>query len=139
MIARKSIKKILVTMAIAFVVIAIVAYMVVTKPHRSVDNEEGVAVSAVQLFNEFRDNETEANKKYLDVTVEVTGEIAEISEDMDGKQVIALKTDDLMFGIRCTMTKDQEGSKPGDQVTIKGICKGFLSDVVVTDGIIKKQ
>jgi tRNA_anti-like len=43
---------------------------------------------------------------------------------------VLLKTDDLMFGVNCTMEDDAQ-VKTGEQISIKGICTGYLTDVVL--------
>jgi hypothetical protein len=135
-----STKRLVYTIAIAAGLTVLIAgsafYAIFFKPHRSVESEAAITVTAVGLFNEYTANETEANKKYLDKAVEVTGEIMEVTSDMQRHPVVVLATDDILFGVRCTMTEEQANLKAGDTVSIKGICKGFLSDVIITDGIL---
>lgn len=135
-------KELLVTtlaVAASFLVLAaILLYVFFFKPHRSVENEDAVRVTALQLFHDFETNEAQANKNYLDKAVEVVGVISETTMDMERKQVLVLSTDNIMFGVRCTLREADGTWQTGDSVTVKGICKGFLSDVVVTDGIVKK-
>lgn len=50
--------------------------------------------------------------------------------------IVALETENPMFGIRCTMVGPTINAKPGDSVTIKGICTGYLSDVVIIKSTI---
>jgi len=68
--------------------------------------------------------------------MEVTGTVSEILTNQDGRSVLVLKTNDPLFGISCTMTDDISRVQPGMSVTIKGICTGYLSDVVITNGIL---
>jgi len=42
-----------------------VAYFMWNKPHRSVENEKGIEVTASQLVKEYQQNENEANKNIL--------------------------------------------------------------------------
>lgn len=122
--------------ALGIVVLFFVAYKMYTKPHRSVENERGIEVTAVQLFDAFAQNETQANAKYLDKVMEVTGKVAEVGVNLDKRPIIMLETNDMLFGIRCTMTDSLFVIEPGSTITIKGICTGYLSDVVLTSGII---
>ncbi len=130
--------------AIIFLVVGVLAiaafglYVVFFKPHRSVDDERAIQVTAVQLFNDFESDEVNANQRYLDKVVEITGQVADITTDMERHPVVTLATDDILFGVRCTLAENQPGLQTGDTIRVKGICKGFLSDVVVTDGILKK-
>ena len=122
--------------AVGIVVMIFVAYRMYTKPHRSMKREKGIEVSAVQLFDAFAQNEASANATYLDKVLEVTGKVSEIGINLDKKPIIMLETNDMFFGIRCTMADSLLAIEPGSTVTIKGICTGYLSDVVLTSGII---
>ena len=116
---------------------AIVGYKLYNKPHRNVEDEEAMRVDAADLFDEFQRDERTANVRYLDKALEVKGTISEILTNQDGQTVLILKTNDPLFGISCTMT-DPVTVQPGMHVTIKGICTGYLSDVVITNGIVMK-
>lgn len=74
----------------------------------------------------------------MNKVLEVTGKVSEVSANMDNKRVVVLGTADLMFGVRCTMEDSLTSVQVGTTVTIKGICSGYLSDVVITNGILKK-
>lgn len=137
-LSGKSIQTIIAGIGLMIVVATIVAYKMYNKPHRTVDDEEALVVSAVQLFDDFEQNESEANKKYLDKVVEVTGRISEVSTNMDNKPIVVLETDNSMFGVRCTMSGSSLTAQEGSLATIKGICTGYLSDVVITNGILKE-
>jgi hypothetical protein len=87
-----------------------IGYRMYTKPHRNV---------------------ADANFQYLDKILEVKGEVTEITKNQKGETVIALKGTD-MSGVRCTI----EGAalqdiKNGATLTLKGICTGYLTDVVL--------
>jgi hypothetical protein len=133
----KRTKQTIFLVALLLIVVSIfVAYKMYTKPHRSVENEKGMVVTAVQLFDAFERDETQANAKYLDNVIEVTGKVSEIGVNLDKKPIVMLETNNMMFGIRCTMVDSMLTIEPGATVTIKGICTGYLSDVVITSGII---
>ena len=100
------------------------------KPKQNVKDAKAIPVQATVIFTEYNTNEKAANSKYIDKIVEVTGEVSNVSKNSEGKTVVLLKTDDLMFGVNCTMEGDARIST-GDQVSIKGICTGYLTDVVL--------
>ena len=106
------------------------------KPHRDAANEKAIVTTAKDIFASYNKDEKEANAKYLDKAVEITGEIAETKTNQQGKMVCILKTDDPFFGVNCTF-KQNENLKVGQQVTLKGICTGYLTgaDVIVIDCI----
>ncbi len=114
-------------------------YYLNNKPHRDVTKEQGVQVTAQQIFDEFMTNETAANRKYLNKAIQVTGEVAEAKKNQDNKTVVLLKTSDPVFGVNCTFKEEPGELQPGDAITFKGICTGFLSDVVINEGVIVKK
>ncbi len=136
---RKLFYTIIISVAVAGAIAALAFYAIFFKSHRSVENEQAISVTAVQLFSDFVANEQDANKRYLDKAVEVTGKITEITSDMERHTVVELATDDILFGVRCTLLDSQTSLQPGDTVRIKGICKGFLSDVIITNGILNQE
>lgn len=119
-----------------FILIAGVVFMVYNKNHRTVEDEEYLSIEALKLFNDFSTNEAMANEQYLDKVLEVTGEISEMITNQSGETIILLKTDDPIYGVSCTMHKKPGQITPGSRVTIKGICTGYLSDVVITRGVL---
>lgn len=109
------------------------------KPHPNVANEKGIAVTAQQIFDEFTANEHLAFQKYGDKAIEVTGEVAEAKKNQDNKTVVLLKTTDPVFGVNCTFKDDPGTLQPGSTITFKGFCTGFISDVVINEGILVKK
>lgn len=128
-------KKILIGIVLALVVICGVIYLMYNKPHRDPATETSIKVSAAELFRSFESNETEANKLYLDKVLEVTGKITEVSSNQNGVPVLTLETENIIFGVRCTMEKTESLVQVGETITIKGICTGYLSDVIITNAI----
>ena len=107
-------------------------------PQRDVQGEKGIAVSAETIFAAYNTDEAKANTAYLNKAVEVSGTVASVKTNQAGKNVVTLKTADPMFGVQCTLAS---GNAPavGAPVTIKGVCTGFLMDVVVTDAVIRSN
>ncbi len=128
-------KKILIGIFLALVVTCGVIYLMYNKPDRDPANEISIKVSAVELFKSFESNETEANKLYLDKVLEVTGKISEVTSNQDGVPILTLETENMMFGVRCTMENVEPIGQVGETVIVKGICTGYLSDVIITNAI----
>jgi len=127
----KKIKTIvLLIVAIALLGSAYAWFFVWNKPQQNVKSATPIPVQATTLFNEYSTNEKTANAKYIDKIVEVSGTVSSISKNSEGKTVVLLKTDDLMFGVNCTMEENTE-LKEGETVSLKGICTGYLTDVVL--------
>lgn len=105
-------------------------FFVWNKPQQNVKSATAIPVQATTLFSEYSTNEKNANARYIDKIVEVSGTVSSISKNSEGKTVVLLKTDDLMFGVNCTM-EEVVKIKEGETVSLKGICTGYLTDVVV--------
>lgn len=128
-----------ITLLVFFVLIvagSIVAYRMFTKPRRDVTNEKGIVLTAAQLVNEFQQDETAANAKYLDKPIEVTGTITEVKDNQEGNTTLLLSSNDAMTGVFCTLKEKNSSIKTGAAVTVKGICHGMLSDVRIGEAII---
>ena len=82
-------------------------------------------------------NEAEANKQFLDKAISVHGTVQEIITNQQGQPVILLATGDPIAAVSATL-RDQPNIqlKNGDHITIKGICSGFASDVVLRECIL---
>lgn len=91
-------------------------------------------LTSAALFSAFEDDEKAANAKYLDKVVEVDGTITEVGKNKQGKITISLEGG-MLFGTTCEMFEseklDQSKFKKGQKIKLKGICTGFLSDVVL--------
>lgn len=105
---------------------------------RDVSNETGISLTANSIVAAYKSNEVTANAEYLDKPLQITGEIAETKADQIGKTTLSLKSDDAFTFVFCTLKTTDTTIKKGDTITVKGICTGFLSDVVLKDAIIVK-
>ena len=121
----------LVILVLLLAVAAYVWFFVWNKPQTNVAGATAIKTEAVALFNEYSTNEQAANQKYLEKILEVAGIVTSVNKNAEGQTVILLKTNDPMFGINCTMEEKHIVLKEGDAVTLKGICTGYLTDVVL--------
>ncbi|HXL55923.1 MAG TPA: hypothetical protein VN958_06690 [Chitinophagaceae bacterium] len=136
----KSRKKIIFSV-IALIILAGVGYglYVWNMPARDVSKEEGIEITASAIFDSFSTNEGRANMLYLNKAIQVTGEIAEIKKNQAGEIVVYLKSGDPVFGVNCTFKNDPGPLQKNSTITFKGICTGYLSDVIINQGIIVKK
>lgn len=104
--------------------------------HRNVADEKGITIDAALLVRDFQNNEKAANAKYLNKAVEVKGKIAEINKDQAGNTTLTLKCDDPFSNVFCTLKITEKLTVKDSAITVKGICTGFLSDVVINEAII---
>lgn len=106
------------------------------KPHQNSASENPVAtISASALYNEFHDTEELANKKWVGKVIEVTGRIVSVQEtgnyisiNLDAAKEGGVNGSFLKKDLRL-----ENKINPGDSVTIKGKCTGFLMDVNLVD------
>jgi uncharacterized protein YpmB len=113
-----------------------IGWMMWNKPRRNVEDEKGIALSAAQLVKDYQENETASNTKYLDKAISVTGTVAEVKNNQDGKVTVLLGSDDAFTGVFCTLKESTAKVSNGASVTIKGICSGMLSDVRLREAVV---
>ena len=116
----------LITISISLVVI----YYVWNKPHEDIEHSSGIQLTATDLFRAFNEQEKQATEKYSGKVLEVSGIVNAVTVNQQGQTIISLQSDDLMFGVNCTMEKNTI-VKEGSTVTIKGLCSGFTTDVIL--------
>ena len=113
-----------------------VGYIMWNKPQRKVENEKGIEVTSAQLVKDYQSNEAEANKKYLDKAIQVTGTVTDIKNNQEGNSTITLASDDPFTGVFCTLKENPGKVTTGSTVIIKGICSGMLSDVRLREAVM---
>lgn len=110
------------------------------KPHKDIANAQPeFVVSVTELVEEFQKDELEANQKYLDNVLQVEGVVADISTN-NGKSVLTLRQEGSSTQVICTLDASENKKvlqlKEGQQVTVKGVCTGFLWDIMLVRTII---
>ena len=125
----------LVGLALALLVGGYVGYKMWNKPHRDVvDAKADVTLEATALFNQFSTDEAAANSQYLDKIVQVCGTVAQVSNE-NNVVTIQLEAGDLLGGVLCELDNLSEHARTdfqvGEKVCFKGICTGYLTDVVL--------
>ncbi|MCB0521483.1 MAG: hypothetical protein H6577_25635 [Lewinellaceae bacterium] len=129
-------KKVFLFLLVLAVIGVGVGWMMYNKPHENMENAKAdMQADAKALFAAFSNDEAGANEKYLNKIVAVSGTVADASKDEGGNTSVMLESEDMMFGVKCELDplsahKRTEFQK-GEQVTMKCICTGYLSDVVM--------
>lgn len=129
-------KKVLIAVLLLAAIGGSVFYFVMNKPHKDVNDEKAISIAAPQLFSEYIANEQMANNKFLNKAIEVNGTVATIDENQDKQKFIVLQTDDALNGVMCSMRSNDFSVKPGETITVKGFCSGFVGDVKLTDCVL---
>ena len=91
------------------------------------------------MVKAFQENEAEANKTYLDKVLLISGSVSATDQTQTGDRTLTLSSDDPFSGVMVTLDSTEAAAiNMNDKVTVKGFCKGFLSDVVITSAIVVK-
>lgn len=131
------VKKILLGILVLAIIGVCTAIFMWFKPHKKVENVAGVGISAMQLTKEYAANEKDADAKYLNKAIEVSGAVNEIDTNQDGGLMIVLQGD-ADGVVQCTMRDKNIPVSKGQQVVLKGFCSGnTITGVSLTDCVIK--
>ncbi len=90
-------------------------------------------MDAIALLQSFEKDENMANEKYLGKVIVVQGDVNDISED-SLTVTIHLNANNDLSGIICSFNKsvlEPQKVIKGDNIKVKGICTGYLLDVVL--------
>ncbi len=100
-------------------------------------------IHATDMLAAFTNDEAVATKKFAGKTVLVTGIVAEIINQQDTMMNIFLGNDTDINKVSCLMDmRKKEALKNvsvGKQISIKGVCTGFLADVEMNRCVIVNQ
>ncbi len=106
--------------------------------HRQVQSEIGIVITSDSLVAKYQADENLANSLYLNKAVVVTGNLLSIDKNQEGKTTLVLGRADSFSNVSVTMISNSPlTQKVGESITIKGLCTGALSDVVITDGVVE--
>lgn len=132
-------KKIILILFVLGLIGAFVAYKMYNKPHVNVaETSSDITLKATKIVDDFSTDENTANQKYLDKIIKVTGTISSIETENENI-IIGLAGND--FGnVMCYFSKENKTKlnnlKEGTKISVKGICTGFLLDVVLVECVI---
>ena len=135
-------KKIILSALVVILVVASAGYYYVFVHSKNkkfdMENAESITIDASALVKSFQENEANANKLYLDKVLLVKGTVGSSSKTQAGENTVTLSSADPFSGVMATLdTTKSNILNIGDTIVIKGFCKGFLSDVVITNAIIE--
>jgi alkyl sulfatase BDS1-like metallo-beta-lactamase superfamily hydrolase len=133
--------KIIIAIAlIAAIAFGIYYYVFVysSQHRRQVQSEIGIAITSDSLVAKYQADENLANSLYLNKAVVVTGNLLSIDKNQEGKTTLVIGRTDSFSNVSVTMISTAAIiQKVGESITIKGLCTGALSDVVITDGVVE--
>jgi hypothetical protein len=134
-------KKVILVFSIVVIIAALTMYKMWTKPHINVQQADAVAITSKIIATEFETDETAANRKYLNKVISILGTVNDVTSNTQNQTVVTLNGSGLS-SVMCTM--DDSTSAPGTlkngmTAAIKGICTGYLTDVVLVRCVIEKK
>ena len=130
----KKLKIVIGVILVGAIIGILIGIRVFKKAENSVANVKSeLTINGPQLVQEFETNEDSANSIYLGKIIEVSGTVNSITTDEQGINVY-LKDNDAASGVMCSFDKaalDQTKLAQGQPIKIKGVCNGYLLDVVL--------
>lgn len=129
------IRKIIIALAVIGAIGGSIGFYMFNKPLEStMSMKADYSIEPGVLLAAFEEDEAAANTKYLDKVIEVKGQVQKV-EKADDKIAVYLETDNLMSSIIFQMEEAGVQFEKGEEVTLKGICTGYLMDVVLVRGV----
>jgi hypothetical protein len=111
------------------------------KPHESAAGETAaVTIDADSLYHQYQQDEHASDLKYMGKVIAISGKLMEIQHSGNA-EIWIVSTQPGGGGINCQMfpgARPEVTPKPGDVVTLKGRCTGFLMDVNLADCVQSK-
>ena len=128
---------------LALIILGGWAYYQYQKPHQSAAGESAaVTIMADSLYRQYAGDEKGCDGKYLGKVLEVSGKLSEIQHSGQSEIWILSTGAGNAGGVNCQLFPGEKipepHPKPGDKVTVKGRCSGFLMDVNLSDCIVVK-
>ena len=106
--------------------------------HRQVQSETAIVITSDSLVAKYQADEKLANSLYLNKALAVTGNLLSIDKNQEGKTTLVIGRSDSFSNVSVTLTNNAPiTQKVGTPITIKGLCTGALSDVVITDAAVE--
>ena len=132
--------KIIIGFFLAAIIGLIASLYYYNKPHVNVEKSNAVySLTAQNLIKEYQENEKNTNEKYTERVIQIEGNIYEIST-LRGNTVVTLKDSVSESSIICHMQAEDNkrvlSLKKGSRVTLKGVCTGYLLDVIMVRCIL---
>ena len=141
---KPKIKKLIIAGLLVVLGGCVVIWYIFTEKFADTRNEKAAySLNALDLINEFKKNDSLANKKYAEQIITVSGKVTEV-ENADTSVNIKLGDTTtgayVIFAFQQQHLNEAKSIKKGDSVTIKGSCSGgAYSDILETEFITFKR
>lgn len=101
-----------------------------------------INTSSEDLTLSFSENEKKANSSYKGKIIEVVGIVKDITF-LNERNTVLLQGDTKGTSVICDLNANQtmrvKELEIGQKVTVKGVCKGFLKDVILLNCVLINQ
>ena len=106
--------------------------------HRNIQTESAIQIQADSLSAQYQADEVKANAQYLNKAIIVTGNLVSIDKNQQGQTTCIIGNANAFSNVAVTLNNNAPITKEiGASITVKGVCTGALSDVIITDGVIQ--
>ncbi len=97
-------------------------------------------VTAANLLQEYEANEDKANETYASKVIQVKGALIDVKSTSETELQLTLEAENSIGNVVCNLEENNEIAledlKIGKVVNIKGLCTGYMFDVVLDQSII---
>ncbi len=127
---------IIIGLFITALIIRIGVYKYYESPPSTTDVSAEAQVSAIAIMDSYESDESAANHHYLNKYVDITGVVSKMVTNE--KCSVYLITNSLLGYVIAELSNcdDIEGLSKGSSITVRGLCSGYLSDVILVRSII---
>lgn len=134
-------KWVIIISSVILIALAILYYVFIyaAQYKRNVNDEKAIVISAVELVYAYNNNEPDANAKYLNKALVVEGIVKEVGQNQEGNTTITIDGANDFSAVFCTLKEADKDIEVKKKISIKGVCIGFTSDVVITDAFIQSK
>jgi len=128
--------KIILTSTILMLVVTLLGYLFYMRPSQvDIKTEEvHIILGSKELTESFQKNEVFATSIYAEKVIEVKGVVEDVSL-VNERITVFLKGVEDSTSVLCDFSEPYQAEalrlKIGETVRVKGVCKGFLKDVIV--------
>jgi len=135
-------KYILYAATVVVVIGTVIGYNVLTpSPEIKIqDATTDLVINATKLYGDFSLDEGTANQDYVGKVLEVKGMLKNVEKKADNEIQLVLDAEDDLGAITCNLQVIEslaiEELKIGDPITVKGVCTGYLFDVVLDHSMV---
>jgi hypothetical protein len=131
--------KTIIALSLSFISLFVLLFFLSSKEHTANTKAE-IYITANELIDAYVSDEKKANSMYTNKLLEVSGTLKSITH-LNNRNTIILDNDGDSSGIICDLSDIESNKltnlKKNQKIKVKGLCKGFLKDVVLLNCYIE--